>query len=121
MLRVKLHAASGVYCLFKDHLRYMREKEGTSGCSGLSDLAETFVKLCSLLAVPEAKQSHCSQSLSAERFSISLATVADHFFGSCFARAGGQHGGQDLVDRVSAPDYHQPAWQPSCASSRNHR
>lgn len=90
-----------------------------SGCSGLGDLAEIFVKvLCSLLAIPRVKQSHCSQSLSAERFSISLVTLAGYFFSPLFAWAGGQH--QDFVNRVSVPDYHQLAWQPSCASPRNH-
>lgn len=92
MLTMKLHAASGVYCLFKDHLRYMREKWRMSGRSGLSGLAEIFVKLsCSLLAIPGVKQSHCSQSLSAERFSVSLVTLAGYFFCAFFAWAGGQH------------------------------
>lgn len=89
---MKLHAASGVYCLFKAHVGYMREKEGMSGYSGLNDLVEIFVKLlCSLLAIPGAKQSHCSQSLSAEGFSISPASLTVCFSGAFFAGAGRQH------------------------------
>jgi len=66
--------------------------ERKRGCSGLNDLAEIFVKLlCSLLAVPRAKQSRCSPSLSAEAFSVSLVTLAVYIFGAFFAQAGGQN------------------------------